>query len=255
MFQSPDNLSQFSKRNAAIWLTLAFQAGTINAGGLLACHRFVTHTTGFGTLFGTELASGAGLRDAFGMLSVPVFFICGTMISASLIDRRMLKNVPPKYAVVLFLMTLLMAITTVAGLAGEFGTFGEPMSLARDYSLLALLSLSSGLQNAMVTTAFGAIVRTTHLTGISTDLGIGIVRLLSNAQSPEKRHDEFRATWMRLGIISFFVLGSTFASFVYLAAQYWGFVVPFLISFTLWMISLGFFKKEHLQILRDKLAV
>ncbi len=253
MFSSPDNLSHYSVRNAFIWLALAFQAGVVNAGGVLACHRFVTHTTGFGTSFGIEVANGQ-TQLAIGMLSVPLFFVCGAMISAFLVDRRLIQNQPPKYAAVLFLMTLLMGTTLYAGLAGQFGTFGEPLTRARDYILLALLAMTSGLQNAMVTTAFGAIVRTTHLTGISTDLGIGLIRLISNAQKPEQRRNEVRATWMRAGIISSFILGSTLSSFIYLSVQYWGFVIPFLISALLWMISLSFFKKETLLSLKNKIA-
>jgi uncharacterized membrane protein YoaK (UPF0700 family) len=253
MFSSPDNLSHYSVRNASIWLALAFQAGVVNAGGLLACHRFVTHTTGFGTTFGIEVATG-NTYIALGMLSVPVFFISGAMISAFLVDRRLIQNKAPRYAMVLFLMTLLMGVTLFSGVTGKLGAFGEPLSMTRDYLLLALLSLTSGLQNAMVTTAFGAIVRTTHLTGISTDLGIGIIRLMSNAQKPEQRHNEVRATWMRIGIISSFIFGSTLSSFIYLAVQYWGFIIPFMISALLWMISLSFFKKTTLASLKNKIA-
>jgi uncharacterized membrane protein YoaK (UPF0700 family) len=253
MFSNPDNLSHFSKRNAAIWLSLAFQAGVINAGGVLACHRFVSHTTGFATTFGTEVAYGR-MWAALGMLSVPLFFILGAMISAVLVDRRLIKNQQPHYAVVLFLMTVLMALTSIGGVLGYFGTFGEPLVFTRDFSLLVILCLTSGLQNAMVTTAFGAIVRTTHLTGISTDLGIGVVRLISNDQLPQNRKNEFRATWMRLGIISSFICGSTLSSFIYLSVQYWGFVIPFLISGSLWIISLGFSKNRVLETLKKEIA-
>ena len=44
--------------------------------------------------------------------------------------------------------------------------------------LEATLCFAMGLQNAMVTRLSGAIVRTTHLTGITTDIGIKVVRLL-----------------------------------------------------------------------------
>lgn len=236
-----------------IWLSLAFQAGVINAGGVLACHRFVSHTTGFATSFGTEVAHGR-LWTGIGMLSVPLFFVIGAMISAFWVDRRLIKNQQPRYALVLFLMTFLMGITALAGVTGYFGTFGEPLVLGRDYALLTILCLTSGLQNAMVTTAFGAIVRTTHLTGISTDLGIGFVRLIADDQQQHKRKNEIHATWMRLGIITSFICGSTLSSFIYLSLQYWGFVIPFFISGSLWIISLGFFKNKPLSALKNKVA-
>ena len=48
-----------------------------------------------------------------------------------------------------------------------FGEFGEEVRLKRDYFFLALLCAASGLQNAAITTASGATVRTTHLTGLT----------------------------------------------------------------------------------------
>ena len=75
----------------------------------------------------------------------------------------------------------------------------------------------------MITSAFGAVVRTTHLTGITTDLGIGLVRLFTSSSLGDlagpTRQRESRATIMRVGIISFFILGSTFSSFIFYSAQ------------------------------------
>jgi len=51
-----------------------------------------------------------------------------------------------------------------------------------------------------------------------------------------------------------FVLGSMLSSFIYLSAHYWGFIIPFLISGTLWIISLGFFRNSMQGIRKTKLA-
>lgn len=257
MFSSPDSISYFSKRNIAIWMSLAFQAGVINAGGFLACHRFVTHTTGFGTTFGVEVASHHWL-EGLGMLATPLFFISGAMISATLVDRRMLKGEAPLYGVVLLLMVLLMALVTFAGLSGQFGIFGESFDHSRDYALLALLSLTSGLQNAMITSAFGAVIRTTHLTGITTDLGIGLVRLFSRSSlteaDPSGIRWEARANMMRIGIIFGFIAGSTLSSFIFISAQFWGFLIPALISAILWLVSRVIYHRRVQQPLYSRLA-
>jgi uncharacterized membrane protein YoaK (UPF0700 family) len=228
------NLNHYSPRNAAVWMSLAFQAGIINTGGFLACHRFVTHTTGFGTLFGVELSKG-DFFEGLGMLSVPLFFLIGTMISATFVDQKILKHQLPNYPLVFAIMTVLLFLVTVGGKAGYFGTFGEDLSLVRDYALLAILAFSSGLQNATVTSVFGAVVRTTHLTGLTTDLGIGCVRLFTGTYKLAK-DNEIKATWMRLAIIGSFVAGS-FSAFVYLHNQYLGFAIPTLISFVLFVVS------------------
>lgn len=251
-----ETLSHFSLRNAMIWFLLAFQSGMINAGGFIACGRFVTHITGFATLIGTSVAENA-TRHALALIAVPGFFILGAMISGFLVDRRQIQKRPPRYSSVLFLIVLINAGILVAGVEGKFGRFGEPVTLLRNYVLLALLCFVSGLQNAMVTSASGAVVRTTHLTGITTDLGIGLVRVLFHGHQLS-RIDEIRAVWMRIGVIFSFIFGSTMAAFVFFDGEYWGFALPTLISVVIWVITLRHFTfpsiREWFRI-REKLRI
>lgn len=241
MFSYRRTLSHYSLSNVVIWLSLAFQAGAINAGGYLACHRFVSHVTGFGTLAGTHMARWQW-RTALGMMLVPGFFILGSMISAFWIDRRIQRNQRPLYPVVLFKILALMLTVVVAGTSGWFGTFGEAVG-RHDYILLAALCLACGLQNATVTSAFGAIVRTTHLTGITTDLGIGVVRILTRSHKIQPRENEIRANWMRAGLIGFFILGSLISSYFFMRFQYAGFLIPGVIASILFFWSLVHFNE------------
>lgn len=219
----------------AIWFAMAFQSGTINIGGYLSCHRFVTHTTGFATLFGVEIARGE-LQAALGMASVPLFFLLGNMISAYLVDRRLTLGLRPHYTTVFGLMTAFMLVTLLLGLTNNFGRFGDELSLSSDYSLLALLCLTSGLQNGTIATVSGSMVRTTHLTGLTTDLGIGLVRMVTGTYKIP-RENELLANWMRIGIIFSFVLGSWLSGIIFFKTQYLGFAIPVLISLTLMFIS------------------
>jgi Predicted membrane protein len=225
MFSHQQTLSYQSRSNIIIWLSLAFQAGAINTGGFLACHRFVSHVTGFGTMFGTEASIG-NWNLAGSLLAVPAFFICGAMISAFFVDRRIQKNLRPLYSVVMGLILILMLVVVALGVTGYFGPFGEVMSVGKNYSLLAALSFACGMQNATITSAFGAIVRTTHLTGITTDLAIGAVRILSRSHRLQSRQNEVSANWMRIGLISFFILGSLISAYFYMHVRYWGFLIP-----------------------------
>ena len=226
-----DLISQphYSPRKFALWNSLAFQAGFVNVGGLLACHRFVTHATGFATHFGVEMATGH-FALALSTLSVPLFFLAGSCISAFFTDRLTIRNEKPKFAILFFLMFLCYAFVTAMGVNHKFGQFGTPLSMADDYLLLGLLSLSSGIQNAMFTSISNSVVRTTHLTGLTTDLGIGLVRIFSHATSANLRAQEMKATGMRLGIIISFIFGSWMGASLYLKYQYYGFIVPLFIS-------------------------
>lgn len=222
---------------------MAFQAGIVNAGGFLACHRFVTHTTGFATYFGTETARG-NWTAAIGMLSVPFFFLIGAMISAYFVDRRLAIGRRPLYHYMFAFISLTMLIIAVTGYSGLFGTFGEAYESSRDYLLLALLCLTSGIQNATISSASGAVIRTSHLTGITTDLGIGMVRVLSTGQSDKIKSNEHRANGMRISLIVAFGLGSTIGALLFYRIQYWGFVGPAFISFALFVLSLKKLKSQ-----------
>jgi uncharacterized membrane protein YoaK (UPF0700 family) len=207
------------------WFLLSFLAGSVNAGGYLACHRFVTHVTGFATLFGVDVANGK-LDQAIGILSVPVFFVFGAMVSAYLVDRRYHQGKKPHYAGVMALVALCLLIVTAGGVLRYFSGFGDALQLRRDYFFLALLCAASGLQNAAITTASGAAVRTTHLTGITTDLAIGFVRARYSSESDSKFKAEMRSIYLRLGTIVSFILGSVVGAYCFVHFGYWGFLVP-----------------------------
>lgn len=242
MFSYQQTLSHYSLSNVTIWLTMAFQAGAINTGGYLACHRFVSHVTGFGTLVGEEAAAG-NYGNALGMAAVPIFFIGGAMLSAFLVDRRIQTGRAPLYPVVMFLILVLTLGVAVLGEKGYFGQFGTAL-VERDHYLLAALCLACGLLNATVTSAFGAVIRTTHLTGITTDLGIGVIRVLAKSHKIQPRNNEIRANWMRIGLISSFMIGSYLSARVYIQAHYWGFLIPGGIATILFFWSLIHFRKH-----------
>lgn len=239
MLTSLDTISRFSRRNVSIWWTMAFQAGIINAGGFISCQRLVTHTTGFATYIGNEFARG-NILAALGMASVPTFFLAGAATSAYFVDRRIASQKNPLYSLMFGLIALFMLTVSFGGNAGLFGVFSEPLMMARDYTLLAILCLSAGLQNGTITAAAGSVVRTTHLTGITTDLALGIVRANSKQYSDKVRKDERRANGMRVGIIGFFIFGSTIGAFCFYRFGYWGFLGPAIISATLALMCLRY---------------
>lgn len=231
------NYSYYSRPSVLVWLSMAFQAGAINTGGYLACHRFVSHTTGFATLFGESLAEGK-ISKSMSLISVPFFFLVGAMISAIFVDKQKAEGKKPLYVFVFFLMTGFLFLVFMVGLRGGFGTFGSAENDWQNYNLMALLCLTSGMQNATVTTAFRSVVRTTHLTGITTDLGIGIVRMIFANHLSVSRDEERKANWMRAGIIFFFILGAWISSLIYIHFQYLGFGLPLSVSLGLFLFTL-----------------
>lgn len=215
---------------------LSFLAGNVNAGGFMACGRFVTHVTGFATLFGVDLARG-DWQAGIGIMSVPLYFLVGTMVSAYLIDRRLHEGKRPAYPLVMGLVTICLLLVTFGGYFSLFGIFGQGVDLRKDYILLALLCGASGLQNAAVTTSSGSVVRTTHLTGITTDLGIGIMRTLFSSVRKKDHLREVRANWLRGITVLSFILGSVAGAFLFVTYNYLGFLLPASIAFYAMLVT------------------
>jgi uncharacterized membrane protein YoaK (UPF0700 family) len=211
------------------WFLLSLNGGFINAGGFLATGRFVSHVTGFATLFGVDL-SKSQVETAFGILSVPFFFLLGAFIAGTLIDRPIYKGKRPHFDWVMGLSSFALLLAATGGELLQFGSFGFSVPLEQSYVLLVLLCLASGLQNAAITSSSGKSVRTTHLTGLTTDLGLGLARVVTFDSKKEAHQAELRATYLRLGSIAAFVIGSALGAWFFLKLGYKGFLIPALIN-------------------------
>lgn len=223
------SISQYSAKNLRIWFIMAFQAGLLNIGGLLITGKFISHVTGFVTFFGHHLVLGEW-SSASGMLNVPIFFLLGTMVSGYFIDLRIRTGKDPKYVVTFGLMFFLILCVFLLGVGGGWGGFQSEILKDEKYWALITLCFVCGIQNATITTVSRSVVRTTHLTGIVTDLGIGIVRIFFNAAPAEEK----KLNFMRIGIVIFFTFGSVVGAFFYTKFLYWGFLLPTLIAGVLW---------------------
>jgi uncharacterized membrane protein YoaK (UPF0700 family) len=131
----------------------------------------------------------------------------------------------PLYSLPLGTIVVLLVFVAVAGGRGLFGVFGE-YDLKANHLLLALLCLACGIQNAVVSTATGLILRSTHLTGTTTDLGTGLVRCLWMPKNSPERRLEGRFNWMRAGQIAAFILGASIGAYVFPNWHYLAFALP-----------------------------
>ena len=139
-------------------LVLATTAGAINAVGFLGQHhQALSHMTGSVTVMGMELAR-ANYGVAFHAFAILVAFFMGCLVSGAIIRQSSLR-LGRRYGVAMSLESAALF------LAVYFLRRGASQG---DY----LAAMACGLQNAMVTTYSGSTMRTTHITGMVTDLGI-----------------------------------------------------------------------------------
>jgi uncharacterized membrane protein YoaK (UPF0700 family) len=143
---------------------LAFIAGMINAVGFLGLsHQAVTHLTGTTTLLGIA-AGKLNLSEGVHLGAIIGSFVAGAILSGVIIKDSTLK-LGRRYGAVLVIESVLLFFAAL---------LLEKNNASGDY----LASCACGLQNAMVSTYSGAALRTSHVSGIFTDLGIIIGHFL-----------------------------------------------------------------------------
>jgi uncharacterized membrane protein YoaK (UPF0700 family) len=206
------------------WLMMAASAGYTNAAAFLAVGIFVTHVTGFATLFGVHAAKGQVLEALTG-LAVPLFFLGGALLAGLLVTVREDRGQRPHYDWVMAfsaLGVLLPVLLHAAGWLGEFGAL-TTAGLRGNAVFLASICLASGMQNAALSAASHHSVRITHMTGLTTDLGLGLARLIGGHTRERK------PTWLRFGTILAFLAGSVLGALAAPRFGYNAFLLPALV--------------------------
>jgi len=184
---------------------LSFVAGIVNVSGLFAVQRLTTNVTGHFAFFADELVS-KNFTQALVYLIFIVSFLLGAFCSNLLIEvisrmnERFINTIPVG-----------IEISILSGIA-----FLQPATLAANSDTVAcLLLFSMGLQNALVTSLSNAVVRTTHLTGLFTDLGIELSQLFFY-KTEEQQKKLTSAIKLRMTIIFFFLAGGIIGGYGYL---------------------------------------
>ncbi|WP_408095560.1 YoaK family protein [Peredibacter sp. HCB2-198] len=239
MLYGNKSIPQYSPSNIVLWFILAFQAGLLNIGGFMAINKIISHVTGFATFFGYEISQNQNIH-ALGMLSVPLFFLLGSMLSGYFVDLRLKLDKRPKYYITFGIIFALLSVLLIGGVTGQFGQFGEAFEINRNYALLIILCLVCGIQNGTISTVSKSVIRTTHLTGLTTDLGLGIVRILNKKKLKNQINDEEKINLVRFGIILSFILGSVAGALIFRSLGFIGFAVPTIISGILFGLMLYF---------------
>lgn len=198
---------------------LAAVAGAVNAIGLLGFkHQAVSHLTGTSTWLSLALVN-LNVAESAHLFLILVSFVLGAALSGALIDNAVLR-LGRRYSVALFIEGSLLLLAMVAlGRGSSTGHF--------------LASAACGLQNGMVSTYSGAVIRTTHVSGLFTDIGTMLgARLRGHAL-------DVRRVLLYSLLIAGFVLGGSLGAYGYQQFQFASLVIPaagaFLLSAAYWV--------------------
>jgi uncharacterized membrane protein YoaK (UPF0700 family) len=179
-------LSRSERENTRLAAYLACVGGYVNSAGFLSLGVFTSHVTGNVARLADQLASRQ-LMAAGAVFGLVCAFYAGALLASLIVESRTFSRSAVAYGVALSFEAILLAL--FAGL--ESGRSRAPAGLHEADALL--LCMSMGVQNSLVTRLSGAVVRTTHLTGVVTDLGIETAQWLSGWRSAHTSHTTQRA--------------------------------------------------------------
>lgn len=199
MFRHKGNRRTFT-HNLRLASTLSFIAGIVNIAGVLSVATLTTNVTGHFAFFAEEIAL-KNYSKAITILIYIFFFLFGAFTSNFLVEIASLKKPRIAHA---FPMILEVLILVFVGVSQNF----NPNYIAY------LLLFAMGLQNALVTNISQSVVRTTHLTGLFTDLGIELSQLFFYKKEVELKRLT-RNISLRLSIIIFFFIGCVLGGLLY----------------------------------------
>ena len=199
MFRHKGNRRTFT-HNLRLASTLSFIAGIVNIAGVLSVATLTTNVTGHFAFFAEEIVL-KNYSKAITILIYIFFFLLGAFTSNFLVEIASLKKPRIAHA---FPMLLEVFILVFVGLSQDF----NPNYIAY------LLLFAMGLQNALVTNISQSVVRTTHLTGLFTDLGIELSQLFFYKKEVELKRLT-RNISLRLSIIIFFFIGCVLGGLLY----------------------------------------
>lgn len=187
------------------WL-LSVVAGMVNVVGILGFeHQAITHLTGTTSMLGAAVAKldSASIRHFSALL---LSFVIGAVLSGFIVRDSSLK-LGRRYGAALALESILLAVAaSMLSQERELGHY--------------LASCACGLQNAMVTTYSGATIRTTHVSGMFTDLGIYI------GHAARGMRVDVRRLRLSLTVITGFLIGGTVGAVLFSYFSYAALYMP-----------------------------
>lgn len=193
------------KHNMLLAALLSANAGLVNVTGVLSISTLTTNVTGHFAYFAEELTQGQYIL-AFTFLLYILSFLLGSFFSSLLTEFYENKGKRNSYV-------LPIAIEISILLFVGYYLYGNYNFLSA-HIIACILLFSMGMQNSLVTQISDSTVRTTHLTGLFTDLGIELSQLFFHSDRNDK-NKLFKNIKLRLTIIGFFLMGGIIGGYLF----------------------------------------
>lgn len=221
-----------NRTDSHLGYVLVFVAGAVNAGGFLAIGQYTSHMSGIVSSMADDFALG-NTPLALAAFAAWLVFLLGAATIALLINWARRRKLHSQFALSLLLESALLLL---------FGLAGANLSDMREFlapATVLLLCFIMGLQNAIITKVSGAVIRTTHVTGMSTDMGIELGKLFyyNRSHLPDMAVRANRAKLkLHALLISCFFVGEISGAFGF---KYVGYSATIILAAALALLAIG----------------
>ncbi len=227
--------------NIRLGVLTALSAGMVNVASLLIFFSFTSNVTGHYAILAAEIVKGNYYQVAVVMAWLFLFFFGGFVANMIVIHFNK-RNAYFAHAMPIVLeIVCLMAV-------GLYGQFLYTETLAETELLLSLMLFAMGLQNGLTASISNFTVKTTHLTGLTTDLGI-LFSMFTKSEFRKNKELVARAKLLS-SIAVGYVAGAISSGFIYFVI---GFKVFYIVSsFLLVVILYDFYKLRFIDFMAER---
>lgn len=192
------------KENLMLASSTAFVSGLVNVAGLIAFFALSSNVTGHMANLVKNIAD-VDKRDVISLLVWLVSFFSGAFMASYIIHSLQKISVYRAHATPIFIEALILLMVAVYADTWYHGQYSQ--------AVIACLLFSMGLQNGTVSKISGGLIKTTHLTGLMTDLG---------AEAAEHWHPESEKStplrerlYVRVTILACYFIGGLAGALAY----------------------------------------
>ncbi|MDB5271686.1 MAG: hypothetical protein JWO58_53 [Chitinophagaceae bacterium] len=209
------NVNRKLNNNLLLGASTAAAAAMVNVAGVMVFFAYTSNITGHVATLAQEVVKGHWYQTGIVFIWLMMFF-GGSFVAQLLITGFQKKGAFISHAAPIILETLSLLFI------GIYGHLYYHESLKETEILVASLLFCMGLQNGMVAILSGNQVKTTHLTGLITDLGreVGASFFLKYRTPQLKEKLKLHVT-----ILAFYFIGGVLGGYLFLSYDFQVFYV------------------------------
>lgn len=202
--QAKDNRSL--KANLMLASSTAMVAGIINVAGVIAFLAFTTNVTGHVALLARKV-NAQDVEEVVTVFAWLLMFFVGAFVSHFLVRTFERRSLYLAHAMPILLEMIVLLFIAVYGNHFFDGTDRE-----REVIIGAMM-FSMGLQNSLVSTISGGLIKSSHLTGLFTDVGADVAEWLHPRTA--KTEAVKNRLYVRFTVLGFYFLGAIAGGYLF----------------------------------------